>query len=345
MITGAAGAIGRRVVALALADHTVARVIVVDTRAAAPVVGSAIESHRLSLFDPELKALVGAAEVVIHLGAGGDEIGPDGLPAVDVGGRSRGARRRRGRWRAAPRGAVERHGLRRVAQQPRAAHRGGAAAARSRLRLRRPTGRGRAPGGRVASRASQRVGGRAASDGVGRRRVRGVAGAVAVVGPGAAGQRSRARLAVPAPRRPGHRRRPRPPPAPRRRLQRRRPTAGCRPTRWPTWPAPSGASTCRRAGRRACRPCAADWASPARRPDWPTPSTRGWWPTTGCGPPAGSRGCHSDEVYVEADPGGPLAAMSPRRRQEISLAAAGLAVAGSVVGAVLLVAGTGAERR
>ena len=45
----------------------------------------------------------------------------------------------------------------------------------------------------------------------------------------------------------------------------------------------------------------------------------------------------NDEVYVEADPGGPLADMSPRRRQEISLAVAGLAVAGVVGGAVALI--------
>jgi len=45
----------------------------------------------------------------------------------------------------------------------------------------------------------------------------------------------------------------------------------------------------------------------------------------------------SDEVYVEADPGGPLASMSPRRRQELSLAAVGLAVVGGIAGAVGLV--------
>ncbi len=45
----------------------------------------------------------------------------------------------------------------------------------------------------------------------------------------------------------------------------------------------------------------------------------------------------NDEVYVEADPGGPLADLSPRRRQELSLAAAGLGVVGLIVGAVVLV--------
>jgi hypothetical protein len=45
----------------------------------------------------------------------------------------------------------------------------------------------------------------------------------------------------------------------------------------------------------------------------------------------------NDEVYVETDPGGPLADMSPRRRQEISLAAAAAGLVGLVVGAVALV--------
>jgi nucleoside-diphosphate-sugar epimerase len=52
----------------------------------------------------------------------------------------------------------------------------------------------------------------------------------------------------------------------------------------------------------------------------------GWEPTL-----------HSDEVYVEADPGGPLASMSPRRRQELSLAGVALALVSAVGGAVWLV--------
>jgi hypothetical protein len=42
----------------------------------------------------------------------------------------------------------------------------------------------------------------------------------------------------------------------------------------------------------------------------------------------------SEEVYVEADPGGPLASMSPRRRQELSLVGAAGAVALLVGGVV-----------
>ena len=42
----------------------------------------------------------------------------------------------------------------------------------------------------------------------------------------------------------------------------------------------------------------------------------------------------SDEVYVEADPGGPLASMSPRRRQELSLAGVVVALVGAVGGVV-----------
>ncbi len=46
---------------------------------------------------------------------------------------------------------------------------------------------------------------------------------------------------------------------------------------------------------------------------------------------------HSDEVYVEADPGGPLASMSPRRRQELSLIGVALAVVGAIGGVAWLV--------
>jgi nucleoside-diphosphate-sugar epimerase len=52
----------------------------------------------------------------------------------------------------------------------------------------------------------------------------------------------------------------------------------------------------------------------------------GWEPTL-----------RNDEVYVEADPGGPLASMSPRRRQELSLAGVALALGGVVGGAIWLV--------
>ena len=44
----------------------------------------------------------------------------------------------------------------------------------------------------------------------------------------------------------------------------------------------------------------------------------------------------SDEVYVEADPGGPLASMSPRRRQELSLAGVAVALVGVVGGVAWL---------
>ncbi len=52
----------------------------------------------------------------------------------------------------------------------------------------------------------------------------------------------------------------------------------------------------------------------------------GWEPTVG-----------NDEAYVGAVPAGPLATLSPRRRQEIALGAAGAVAVGAVVGVTLLV--------
>jgi hypothetical protein len=45
----------------------------------------------------------------------------------------------------------------------------------------------------------------------------------------------------------------------------------------------------------------------------------------------------NEEAFVEADTGGPLTSMDPRRRQTLSLAVAGAAVVGAAAGAVLLV--------
>jgi nucleoside-diphosphate-sugar epimerase len=52
----------------------------------------------------------------------------------------------------------------------------------------------------------------------------------------------------------------------------------------------------------------------------------GWEPTVG-----------NDEAYVGAVPAGPLATLSPRRRQELALGATGALAAGVAVGAVALV--------
>jgi hypothetical protein len=52
----------------------------------------------------------------------------------------------------------------------------------------------------------------------------------------------------------------------------------------------------------------------------------GWEPTVG-----------NDEAYVAAVPAGPLATLSPRRRQELALGASGAVAAGLVTGTVALV--------
>lgn len=66
VITGAAGPLGRRVCALAAADPAVDRVVAIDRR---PLEGLAaeVETHQLDLADADLKPLFEGASVVVHL--------------------------------------------------------------------------------------------------------------------------------------------------------------------------------------------------------------------------------------------------------------------------------------
>ena len=316
---------GRRVLRLACGSiPDVGRVV--DLDAAGPV-----DEPRSSRPWPRSTSLV-------HLGSPPTTWAPTGCRELDADRRAQDARGGRGRRGAPPGDPVERHGLRRLAQQPRAADRGGAAAARARLRLRRRPGRDRAAGGRVATRPPRRRGRRAAGHGVGRRRVDRVAGPVAVVGPGAAGQRRRPAVAVPAPRRPGRGRRPRPPPSASTGPTTWRPTAGCRRDALAELAGPVGRrAPAGRLGGPRLQAAGPGWAWPARRRARPTPSTPGWWPTTACGPPAGSRStCTATRSTSRPIRGGRWPSMSPRRRQELSLSA----VAGRV-GLVGLVVGGG----
>ncbi len=65
VVTGAAGALGRRVVALAAADAAVAEVVAID-RAAVPTAGSVV-GHQLDLATADLKPLFEGAAAVVHL--------------------------------------------------------------------------------------------------------------------------------------------------------------------------------------------------------------------------------------------------------------------------------------
>jgi nucleoside-diphosphate-sugar epimerase len=83
VVTGAASAVGRQVVALARSDDRVERVVAIDEVAPLIVGDAVVEVHRCALTDPELKTLVSDAAVILHVGSGGDDLGPDGLPVSD----------------------------------------------------------------------------------------------------------------------------------------------------------------------------------------------------------------------------------------------------------------------
>jgi len=66
LVTGAAGALGRQVVALAVADPAVARVVALDRR---PLAGlpAGVEVHQVDLGQVDLKPIAEGADVIVHL--------------------------------------------------------------------------------------------------------------------------------------------------------------------------------------------------------------------------------------------------------------------------------------
>lgn len=66
VVTGAAGRVGRRVLALLAADPTVDRVVAVDA-ATVPVVDPKIERHRLDVQADDVTALLRGADALVHL--------------------------------------------------------------------------------------------------------------------------------------------------------------------------------------------------------------------------------------------------------------------------------------
>jgi nucleoside-diphosphate-sugar epimerase len=79
VITGAAGPLGRRVAALSAADPDVTRVIAIDRDLRPGDLASTVEVHALSATDPEIKRFLAEADALIHLGVA-TVPGPDGLP-------------------------------------------------------------------------------------------------------------------------------------------------------------------------------------------------------------------------------------------------------------------------
>ena len=249
---------------------------------------------------PEGRSLADA-DVVVHLGPGPTATrarrpaGGGSTPSTDLADHPGAARRGRRRWASATSVvAVERDGLRRLGQQPGAAHRGGAAATRPGAALRRRPGRDasgwRSSGGPPVGTGPD--GRRAPPDGVGRR-----------PSPSSGSPRRRGRPPRCGPSgtdRPaqflhlddlacGHR--PRPSPrastgpfnvAPDGWLPRRRAA--------PSWPARSAASTCRPASRGRLATLRAEIGT-SGPPEGVGlhPPRRGSWPTIASGPPAGRR--------------------------------------------------------
>ena len=92
VVTGAAGPLGRRVVALALADPSVEHVVAIDRTGAALPTGTRVTPISMELTHPDLKAALEGAEAVVHLGvsepfdaAAGPDAGLDGSGAATGG--------------------------------------------------------------------------------------------------------------------------------------------------------------------------------------------------------------------------------------------------------------------
>ena len=152
VVTGAAGGLGRRVLPLVLADPAVER-----RRRARPLPRADQRiRHRRPPGRPGPQRPRAAARRGRHARA--PRVHPRRGPAQRAGGphEPRGhqaaAGGRLGERRAPRRGRLERHGVRRVAEQPGAAHRGCPAAAEPGRALRRPEVLHRAPGGRLGPR-------------------------------------------------------------------------------------------------------------------------------------------------------------------------------------------------
>jgi nucleoside-diphosphate-sugar epimerase len=83
VVTDAGSALGTRVLAKLAADPTVERIVAVDAHLDVATRGGRVEEHRLELDDPDLKGVVDGADVIVHLGSG-EAAGPDGLPGSSV---------------------------------------------------------------------------------------------------------------------------------------------------------------------------------------------------------------------------------------------------------------------
>ena len=183
-VTGAAGVLAQRLLPRLDAMEEVTRVIGLDVREPARRMRR-FEFHRVDIASHDLAPLLDGVDTVVHL-AGIVEGTSDTAMLASRRPRRHAARaRRRGNGRRAEvRADVERGGLRGLAQQSVADHRGGAAAAESRVPARAP---------RRREGTARRASGARSTRARGRRRLR----LAPVVGPGAHGVFARAALGRP----------------------------------------------------------------------------------------------------------------------------------------------------
>lgn len=86
LVTGAAGRLGRRLVPRLLADDQVARVVLIDTEPAPTLDDPRVEAHQANLVDVDLEPLVAGVDVVVHLAfSDRTELDDEGARAVNVG--------------------------------------------------------------------------------------------------------------------------------------------------------------------------------------------------------------------------------------------------------------------
>ena len=136
-VTGASGLVGQRLLPLLVEHPDVTRVVALDVRE--PGWHSRnLEFHRVDIAGTDLKPLFEGIDTVVHLAGVVDPIADETLMArVNVEGTRRVLAAAAAVERDPHRPHLERDGVRRVAEQPGAAHRGRVAAARTRTSPRR----------------------------------------------------------------------------------------------------------------------------------------------------------------------------------------------------------------
>ena len=131
-VTGVAGFLGQRLLPLARREPDVERIVGLDVREP-PRRARKLEFHRVDVAGTDLKPLLRGVDVLVHLAAVVDPIPDDALSPASTSTARAACSTPRPRPGCTSRPAVDRGRLRRVGEQPGAAHRGRAAAAEPRV--------------------------------------------------------------------------------------------------------------------------------------------------------------------------------------------------------------------